>query len=536
MELIPPPTLCPDCRQQRRLTFRNERCLYHRKCDLTGRQMITMYSPDKSYKIYDQESWWSDNWDPLASGRAYDFSKSFFAQFDELLHVAPRISLINMEHENAEYCNFALQNKNSYLLFTCAECEDSFYMNRSWRSKNCGDCSGLEDGELCYEVIDSDHCYHCQYLQSCSNCSDCFFGYNLRGCKNCFACYGLVNASYCIGNKQYEKDEYERTIMSLKKDLRSVRENFDRQKESQPRKYMDSINADACTGNAIRHSKNAWHCFEVMNVEDCKFVCNATFMKDAYDVNNDDHSELVYEAVGSETNSMHAFNDICWFNREVLYSSLCFRCKNCFGCIGLKHKQYCILNKQYLKDEYEALVPKIIERMRKTPLPPHRSEVPGAGFAGQEWGEFFPAGISPFGYNETMAEEHFPLSKEEILARSWKWHQEDDPKNQYLGPPHEIPDAIENVPDDITKQILRCEVTGKPYKIIPQELKFYRDMNISIPRKCPDQRYKDRIALRNPRKLWDRNCAKCQKAIVTSYSPDRSEQVLCEECYLMEVY
>ncbi|MBU0627024.1 hypothetical protein KKG31_00015 [Patescibacteria group bacterium] len=33
--LIPAPTLCPDCRQQRRISFRNERSLYKRKCDLT---------------------------------------------------------------------------------------------------------------------------------------------------------------------------------------------------------------------------------------------------------------------------------------------------------------------------------------------------------------------------------------------------------------------------------------------------------------------------------------------------------------------
>jgi Zn ribbon nucleic-acid-binding protein len=30
---IPSPTLCPDCRQQRRLSFRNERSLYKRNCD-----------------------------------------------------------------------------------------------------------------------------------------------------------------------------------------------------------------------------------------------------------------------------------------------------------------------------------------------------------------------------------------------------------------------------------------------------------------------------------------------------------------------
>jgi hypothetical protein len=39
---------------------------------------------------------------------------------------------------------------------------------------------------------------------------------------------------------------------------------------------------------------------------------------------------------------------------------------NLFGCIGLRGKEYCILNKQYTKEEYEALVPKIIEKMKES--------------------------------------------------------------------------------------------------------------------------------------------------------------------------
>ena len=42
---IPPPTLCPDCRQQRRLAMRNSSNLYHRKSDLSGKQIISIYSP-----------------------------------------------------------------------------------------------------------------------------------------------------------------------------------------------------------------------------------------------------------------------------------------------------------------------------------------------------------------------------------------------------------------------------------------------------------------------------------------------------------
>ena len=34
-----------------------------------------------------------------------------------------------------------------------------------------------------------------------------------------------------------------------------------------------------------------------------------------------------------------------------------------------------------------------------------------------EYGEYFPAGITVFGYNETKAFDHFPLSKIEAIAK-----------------------------------------------------------------------------------------------------------------------
>jgi hypothetical protein len=79
--MIPPPTLCPDCRQQRRLSFRNERKLYKRKCDATGKDIISIYSPDKPYTVYHQDYWWSDAWEPMDYGRDFDFSRSAIEQF-----------------------------------------------------------------------------------------------------------------------------------------------------------------------------------------------------------------------------------------------------------------------------------------------------------------------------------------------------------------------------------------------------------------------------------------------------------------------
>ena len=33
-----------------------------------------------------------------------------------------------------------------------------------------------------------------------------------------------------------------------------------------------------------------------------------------------------------------------------------------------------------------------------------------------EWGEFFPHEMSPFGYNETVAQEYFPMTEDEVRS------------------------------------------------------------------------------------------------------------------------
>jgi hypothetical protein len=104
---IPAPTLCPDCRQQRRLSFRNERKLYKRKCDATGRDIISIYSPEKPFKVYHQDEWWSDKWDPLSYGTDFDFGRPFFEQFGELMREVPVMSVIVMNNSNADYGNYA---------------------------------------------------------------------------------------------------------------------------------------------------------------------------------------------------------------------------------------------------------------------------------------------------------------------------------------------------------------------------------------------------------------------------------------------
>ena len=131
------------------------------------------------------------------------------------------------------------------------------------------------------------------------------------------------------------------------------------------------------------------------------------------------------------------------------------------------------------------------------------------------------------------------LSKEEVLSRGWLWEDKIPGifgKETIL--PEEIPDSIKEIENSITGEVLMCDNCSKNYNIIPNELIFYKNENIPIPRQCPDCRYKRRFLLRLPRKLWHRSCMNpgCINEFETSYSPDRPEIVYCEKCYQQEVY
>lgn len=181
-----------------------------------------------------------------------------------------------------------------------------------------------------------------------------------------------------------------------------------------------------------------------------------------------------------------------------MYSAYTPNCSNVFACVGLKQQSYCILNKQYTKEEYEALVPKIIEHMQET----------------GEWGEFFDPSYSPFGYNESAAWEYFPLEKSQTESFHFP---------RYEGIPtifpssSTLPDSIDDVDDTILSQAIACEAGGKAFKIIAQELAFYRKHGLPIPRISSDMRHLQRFNQKPARTLHLRHCDKCEKEMLSVY-------------------
>ncbi len=535
---------------------------------IAGKPMLSIYHPDVPVPIVTVHEWWSDSWDAISYGRDYDFARPFFTQYAELFRAVPRSNMMNdLQSVNCEYCNDIGTSKNSYLSTTVIESEDAYYSTTTVYSKEMFDCLWMFKSDLCYQCVNTENSRGCLFSQNIDSCLDSAFLSNCRNATNCIACVGLHNASYCIFNKQVTKEEYHAFVAenlngSYEK-LQALQKKFEALKLTVPMRHAQIFHSVDCTGDNIRGGKNCKHCFDVtQELENLKYVIYAGLgIKDTYDCYNaGSMGDLMYEGllVGSNSSRILFSSNILYASTDIRYSDSCTSSTDLFGCAGLKKKKYCILNKQYSKEEYEALLPRIIAHMDEMPYVDKRGRV-------YKYGEFFPAEISPFAHNETIAQEYFALTKDQALAQGYAWRDQEEKKYTVTVQSSALPDNINEAPDSILNDIIGCEHGGTcdekcttAFRIIPKELDFYRRMNLPLPRLCPNCRYRTRFKKRNPLNLWPRNCmcggetsakgiyqnnsshlhhgaAPCPNTFETSYAPDRPEIVYCETCYQAEV-
>ncbi len=529
---IPAPKLCFHCRLQRRMSFYNCRSVYKRTCDATKKPIVSIFSPDKPFTVYDKNVWFGDSWDPKSFGVDVDFTRPFLPQVRELAVRTPMLCIMHFgeENPNSDYTNDNYKIKNCYLVFDGEQAEDCMYGQTYVMSRSCVDFLFIHRCELCYGCCYCDESYNLRYCRFCKNCSDSWFLRDCIGCRNCFGCANLRQKQYCIWNQQKTKQEYDEFMNVFRSDshaaVLAMRQKAEEFFKNQPVRATRGEQNQNSFGDNLNNSKNAYYCFDCFAQEDCRYCTNCLMSaKDTMDMHVwGDGLEVSYDCCVTGANSRNLLfcYNVSQGCSDILYSLYCSQSsKNLFGCVGLRHAQYCILNKQYSKEEYEQLAARVVEHMIKN----------------GEWGEFFASKYALFGYNETVAQTYFPLTKEEAHKRGWQWcDYEAAVEAKRSIPAQKLPDSTADIPDDVLDWALVCELTGKPFKLTKQELEFYRTHKLPLPRLHPNERHRQRTLLRNPFRLWARMCGVCGKEIQTSYAPERPERVLCEACYLKEVY
>lgn len=566
---VPPPTWCPSCRAQRRMAWRNEWHLFRKLDAVSGQEIFSSFSPSSPVKVTDKAYWLSDAWDPLQFGRDYDFSRPFFEQIKALLYEVPLPARAILELENSDYSFNCGYLKNCYLVCAATGTEDSAYVVWDSQSRNMFDTHMTHGCELCYGSLNLSNCYQTHFCQNCDGCRGVYLSKDLIGCQDCFGCVNLRNKQYYIWNEPHSKEEYERKLtefaLGSQTNLEQLRQRVEQFWLRYPNKFTIGTNNESATGEYVYNSKNVTSGFRVWKSQDSKYCQNILNgpHKDCYDQTNyGEGAEFVYESMqcGAQVYNLKFCVSTFSNNQDLQYSIFCQSAKNLFGCVSVRNKQYCVLNKQYTKEEYETLVPRIIE---------HMNDLPYVDSKGREYryGEFFPHELSPLEYNLTIAQEEFPLSKDEAVAQGYRWYDRPKQERSVELELQDLPDEITNATQKLVGKVIRCQHHGEcaeectgVFTIIAQELVFLLEQGLPLPRLCPHCRHYSRILKRRPMTLHTRQCqcagqrssngvyantttnhpdhapdAPCPNRFKTSFAPDRPEIVYCESCYQQEV-
>ncbi len=520
---IPAPTFCPTCRLQRRLAFINQITVYTRTSSISGKRIFSMFPENVPFPVYENDYWWSDAWSAVDYGRDYDAARPFFEQYQELQNTVPHFALMVLKNEDCDYCNNVSENKHCYLCFNTRRSENCTSCERVVGSVGCMDCYDVGTSERCYNCVACNHCYNLQESQECADCTDSFFLLNCRSCTSCFGCVNLRHAQYQIFNVQHTKEQYDAFMQGMNMASFQTREEW-RQKAmefwlAQPRPHAVMNMVEHVSGNYLFECKNVHDSYFIRNGEDLRYCALAVDgVKNSYDFTTyGDQVELVYES--ARCGNRFVRSAFCYYSydgcSDLFYSSYCVGCTDCFGCVGLCKKQYCILNKQYTKEEYGVLVPQIIAQMQS------------AG----EWGEFFPIQSSPTPYNHTFAQRYFPFTKEQIEGGGLRWTPDEAPDIATAIEASALPDIATPVTAAI---VVKSVQSGKAFSITPLEVKQYVALNAPLPRTTYIERMRERAKKLGGMTLYERQCAKTGKPILTVIPPDAPWVVWDKDVYEAE--
>lgn len=519
------PSICVQCRWKHHMAFWPFGKFRTGVSDLSGERLITILPENARYPIYTSKEWWSDAWDPMDYGQDYDSNRSFFDQLKELQEKVPRPHQQGAQNVDCDWCDDAWESKNCYLSRSTLRAENLLYGYRAIDIKDSADISHVFNLDQCYDCGYCFSSYNLLFSKNCRDCIDSSFLFDCRNCSNCFMSWNLRGKSYCIENVQYTKEEYIEKIKNINFGSYEQLQKFKNQykeilKNNAVHKENFNIKTYGSFGTYMTNCNNCTNVFCWEDSENCINCLRGLKAKDCIDMTgcwgiqvsgNNSCCTNAYDLKGSIWCDGARYSEYCDECLEVDY---------CFGCVGLKKKKYCILNRQYTKEEYETLKEKIIRDMKES----------------GEYGQFPPYSLGLLPYNLSTASIYFPeVTRKYVEERGGYWEEGYNKTIEGL-PTNELPDLISEVDSSISKQALICPITGWRYNISEAELAFLKNKNIALPRVHFDVRTKERLLPMSQTRNEAYNCTYCEKSVMAYYPKDWGyKKIACEECYLREI-
>ena len=297
-------------------------------------------------------------------------AKGFLTELQRIILSQPKLPAAVVSCEGCEFCNEVYNSKNLFYCFDTYNTTDSFYLFDSFMCASCGDCDYGVESELCYESVDPYKAFNCNFIEYCDNIRDSAYSYNCSG-NDLFGCVNLQNKSFCIFNRQLSEVEYRERIKKFKSlPPEKVLAIVDDLKKRFPlTQTIGADNENTTYGNYIHFDKNCYLCFDAAHDEDCAYLYDSFYCKTSYDLTYvAQDTDLTYQGI----DSTRSFNNnyIIHTNQcqDSSYLFNCFNVKNSLGCVGLRNKEYCILNRQFTKEEYETLSTQILFQINSANL------------------------------------------------------------------------------------------------------------------------------------------------------------------------
>lgn len=516
------PKVLPKYRFQYLGAFWPQWNLHKRKCDKTGEQIISVFRPDCVYPVWKRKEWFENNSPP---SRDFDPSLPFFDQAWELFQKCPLPHVLESHNQNCEYTDDWYYSKNCYLCHSGQYSENCAYCYECDHCINVHYSVSVFYSELCFDLINSTNCFNGLFLLNCKTVSDSAFMYDCRDCSNCLFCFNLRNKSYCFGNKQFSKEEFEKQKAMW--DLTS-RKTYEKAKEFFSKMMLNTawhraLQIDQCedsSGNFIKQCKDCENCYLLSkhenSVNDCFSGPDAKWTLDSVGTVGGELTFMTslpvfsYYAIFSFTVAHCKFVEYCGYLQN---------CQYCFGCCGLVNKKYCIFNKQYSEKEYEILREKVISHMKKS----------------GEWGEFFPGYFAPNPYEESFSGFHFPIDKPKDLG-----FREGGPverKTVKTAEIEDIPDSWKKLNSEkekwLSEQIFWDEKYQRSFQITQKDIDFAKRIKGPLPHDYYVHRLQDNFFwMPFNGELRDAVCALSGEKIKTNWPSEYDGRILGEGKYL----
>jgi len=579
---LPLPSLSPKARQIHRMMFRNERKFYHTTCPITKKPIISTIAPERWIRSCESEVF--HDLDHTQFARTY--SGNIWSDYEQLLYTTPLIARYTLNMENSPYCNQETDDKNCYYNMGWHYNEACLYNTYAISCETCIDNYRVFNSQHIYNsqtVYKSHHCFWSTYID---DSSFVYRSYDIAWSHHMLFCNARRNASYMYQNQQLTKQQREDTLQTYKRKIktiqgkRSINQEYQTFLATVPQKQLNNIQTEKVIGNDLYRSKNLFLCSSGEDGQDVRHSNLFAWSEDCMDIESSGYGKKVYNSIAF----MHAHNCVSTSFiletvKDCYYSSYLSGGTNLFACIGLKNKDYCLLNKSYTKQDREQHVSHIITSMQ------------------EQWTRwwFFPTHLSHYPYNDTTAQEYYPvkqvlypdgssklisplwlatvtlLEAEKFIAKAhinFGW-TENIPitrrtqEKEVTVPPDmktinacDLP-PLQNIQENITDLALICTQSKRPFRVVKPELAFYNLHGIQLPEFHPDIRHQQRVNQRPWRELYLRTCDKCGKEILSvypsittkTYESENTTQpqvqhainhdntkVYCEQCYQKQIY